>query len=63
MKEDLMGKIVLIKDDNLSRNVWILGRIVDILPSRDGLVRNVMVKTPTSLLRRAVQKLALFENY
>ena len=62
-RDDLMGKIVLIKDDNLSRNVWVIGRIVDILPSKDGLVRNVMVKTSTSLLRRAVQKLALFENY
>jgi hypothetical protein len=62
-KDDLLGKLVLIKDDHLSRNVWILGRIVDILPSRDGLVRTVMVKTRTSLLRRAVQKLALFENY
>ena len=62
-RDNLMGKIVLIKDDNLSRNVWVIGRIVDILPSKDGLVRNVMVKTSTSLLRRAVQKLALFENY
>ena len=61
--EDLMGKIVLIKDDNLSRNAWMIGRIVEILPSKDGLVRNVMVKTSSSLLRRAVQKLALFEQY
>lgn len=60
--DDLMGKIVLIREDNLSRNAWILGRIVEIIPSKDGLVRNVMVKTSTSLLRRAVQRLALLEN-
>ena len=62
-KNDLMGKIVLVRDDNLARNVWLIGRIVDILPSKDSLVRNVMVKTPTSLLRRAVQRLSSFENY
>lgn len=59
---DIMGKIVLIKDDNLSRNEWKIGRIIEILPSKDGLVRNVVVKTPTSTLRRAVQKLAFFEQ-
>lgn len=60
--DDLMGKIVLIKDDHLSRNVWLIGRIIEILPSKDGLVRNVVVKTATSMLRRSVQKLALFEQ-
>ena len=59
---DLMGRIVLIKDDFLSRNDWKIGRIIEILPSRDGFVRNVVVKTPTSKLRRAVQKLSLFEQ-
>lgn len=60
--DDLMGRIVLVKDDHLSRNEWMIGRIVEILPSKDGLVRNVVVKTKTSRLRRAVQKLALFEQ-
>lgn len=60
--DDLMGKIVLIKDDFLSRNDWKIGRIIEILPSRDGFIRNVVVQTPTSKLRRAVQKLALFEQ-
>jgi len=60
--DDLMGKVVLIKDDHLSRNEWMIGRIVEIIPSKDGLVRNVVVKTATSRLRRAVQKLALFEQ-
>jgi len=60
--EDLLNKIVLIKDDNMPRNVWKMGRIIEILPSKDGLARNVMVKTPTSTLRRAVQKLALLQN-
>ncbi len=60
--DDLMGRVVLVKDDHLSRNEWMIGRIVEILPSKDGLVRNVVVKTKTSRLRRGVQKLALFEQ-
>ena len=63
-REDLMGKIVLIRDDEkLSRNLWRFGRIIEIHPSKDGLIRNVTVKTQESVLRRPVQKLALFENY
>jgi hypothetical protein len=58
-----MGKIVLIRDDEkLSRNVWRIGRIIQVHPSKDGLIRNVTVKTKESILRRPVQKLALFEN-
>jgi len=59
---DLRDKIVLIKDDHLSRNEWVIGRVVEILPSKDGLTRNVVVKTGKSTLRRPVQKLALFQN-
>ena len=63
-RENLIGKIVLIKEnDALSRNVWKIGRIMEVYPSKDGLIRNVCVKTGTSLLRRAVQQLSLFENY
>ena len=63
-QEDLEGRIVIIReDDKLSRNVWRIGRIVQVHPSKDGLIRNVTVKTRESLLRRPIQKLALFENY
>jgi hypothetical protein len=63
-QDDLIGKLVLIREDNkLSRNDWKIGRVIEVHPSKDGLIRNVTVKTPTSTLRRPVQKLALFENY
>jgi hypothetical protein len=58
----LVAKVVLIKDDHLSRNEWLIGRIIETIPSKDGLIRNVVVKTSTSKLRRPVQKLAVFEN-
>jgi hypothetical protein len=61
--ENLVDKLVLIKEDNLSRNEWKIGRIAETIPSKDGLIRNVIVKTQSSTLRRPVQKLALFENY
>ena len=61
--EDLQDKLVLIKEDNMSRNEWKIGRIVETIPSKDNLIRNVVVKTNSSTLRRPVQKLALFENY
>ena len=63
-KENLIGEIVLIREDNkLSRNEWKLGRIIEVHPSKDGLIRNVTVKTATSKIRRPVQKLAVFENF
>ena len=53
--ENLRHKIVLIRDDNLSRNEWKLGRIIETFPSKDGFIRSVLVKTPTSTLRRPIQ--------
>ncbi len=62
--ENQLDKIVLIReDDKLSRNVWKIGRIIQVHPSKDGLIRNVTVKTASQTLRRPVQKLAVFENY
>ena len=61
--ENLMDKLVLIREDSLSRNEWKIARIIETIPSKDGLIRNVVVRTSTSTLRRPVQKLALFENY
>lgn len=60
--QDLLDKIVLVRDDHLSRNEWKIGRIISTFPSKDGLTRNVEVQTATSKLRRPVQKLALLEN-
>jgi hypothetical protein len=59
--QDLLGRCVLINDDNMSRNTWHMGRIIDTFPSKDGLIRTVLVKTSTSKLRRPIQKLSLLE--
>lgn len=54
-----IGSLVIIKDENLSPARWLLGRIIKLIPSKDGLVRSVVVKTTKNVLTRAVQKLCL----
>ena len=60
--DQILNRVVLIRDDNMSRNEWKLGRIVETYKSKDNLVRSVLVKTQTSLLRRPIQKISLLEN-
>ncbi len=54
--------VVLIKDDDIARNQWPMGRVVDIKESScDGLVRSVTVCSAStgSTLRRPIHKLVL----
>ena len=54
--------IVLVKDENLPRNQWPLGRVVETFKDdQDGLVRQVQLYIPTSKseLRRPIHKLCL----
>ena len=62
------GDLVLIKDDLLPRNLWRLGKIVEVTPSPDDLVRSVKVqvnackegkKPSVSTLSRSVHQLIL----
>ena len=59
-----MGDIVLVVDLDCARNLWPMGRIVDVHPSDDGLVRKVSVKVTSSNvpLSRSVAKLVLLMN-
>ena len=67
-----VGDIVIIKDDNLHRSEWLLGRITEVFPSQDGLVRSVRIRIADkklsahgkpgekpSYLERPVQKVVL----
>jgi hypothetical protein len=56
-----VGDIVLIVDENLPRNCWLLGRLTKTLPGADGLVRTVEVKTKNNLLVRPVSKICVVE--
>ncbi|XP_065085126.1 uncharacterized protein LOC135707260 [Ochlerotatus camptorhynchus] len=51
-----VGKLVVIKDDNLPPMRWKMGRIVAIHPGEDNVVRVVTLKTATGELKRPVEK-------
>lgn len=52
-----VGSLVLIKHENLAPCHWPLGRIVEVHPGNDGVVRVATLKTTRGLLKRAVHKL------
>lgn len=52
-----VGDLVLIVDDG-SRNSWIRGRVLEVLPGQDGRVRQAILKTARGCVRRSVAKLA-----
>lgn len=53
------GDIVLVKDVDLPRNQWPLGRVIKSKQDEDGLVRRVKVKLQSGILDRTVHKLVL----
>ena len=54
-----IGDIVLIKEDNLPPLKWLTGRVVELHPGKDNLVRVVTVKTAGGTYKRPVVKLSL----
>lgn len=58
-----VGDIVLILDENTPPTAWLLGKIEEVLPGKDGFVRNVVIKTQTSTLKRPIQKVISFVNH
>ena len=56
-----VGDIVLLVDNQTVRNSWPLGRVVDVYPGRDGLVRCLKVRTATAVLERPIAKCVLLE--
>ena len=56
-----MGDVVVIHEDNKKRVLWKLGRVVDLLRGKDGVVRGAKVKTDSKysggIIERPLQKL------
>lgn len=52
-----IGQLVLVKDNNLPPTKWRMGRVVDLLPGKDGVKRVASVKTADGLISRAVVRL------
>ena len=57
-----VGDLVLLVDENVPRNLWPMGRVVEVCQSDDKLVRNVKVKTKCTCLTRPITKLVMLEG-
>ena len=53
------GDIVLITTENSPLNTWPLGRVVEVLPDKKGLVRRVRVKVKGAVVRIPIDKFCL----
>ena len=51
-----VGDIVLVVDTNVARGQWNLARVMEVYPGRDGVERNVKLRTKSGEYKRAVQK-------
>ncbi|XP_055590278.1 uncharacterized protein LOC129742404 [Uranotaenia lowii] len=54
-----IGRIVIIKEDNMAPANWPLGKIVKLHPGKDGVVRVVTIRTANKEVTRCVNKIAL----
>nr|XP_036678469.1 uncharacterized protein LOC118879675 isoform X1 [Drosophila suzukii] len=54
----LPGTIVVIKEDNLPPQKWLLGRVTEVTHGSDGKVRVALVKTKQGVYKRSVHHLA-----
>ncbi|XP_048006738.1 uncharacterized protein LOC125242080 [Leguminivora glycinivorella] len=52
-----LGEMVLVKDDRLPPNQWLLGRVTRLYPGSDGVTRVADIKTTSGTLRRAFNRL------
>lgn len=52
-----IGDVVLIKEDNIPPARWVMGRIREVHPGKDSLVRVVTLKTKGGFLTRPITKL------
>jgi hypothetical protein len=52
-----VGEVVLVGDDNKKRINWTLGRILELYPGRDGIIRVAKVKIASGVINRPAQRL------
>ena len=50
---------MMVVSEATPRNVWPLGKVLETMPDKNGLVRQVKVRTKTGILTRPVDKLCL----
>lgn len=52
-----IGDIVIVKEDNLPPLCWLLGRVEELHPGQDNIVRVVSLRTSKGIIRRSFPKL------
>ncbi|XP_065355037.1 uncharacterized protein LOC135949415 isoform X2 [Calliphora vicina] len=55
----VVGKLVVVHEDNMAPLKWLTGRVLAVTPGADGKVRVAEVKTRNGILKRPIHKLAL----
>lgn len=56
-----MGDLVLVVDEKAPQGHWPMGVIEEVYPDSNGHVRNVRVRTASSVCRRDIRKLSHLE--
>ena len=54
-----VGDVVLVADSNAPRNSWPMATVLETIPDRFGLVRQVKVKTATNILTHPIDTLCV----
>ena len=57
-----VGDTVIVADESTPRNVWPLGRIMEVFPDKQGYVRRVKIRTKSGMLERPITKLCPLES-
>ncbi|KAF8763122.1 hypothetical protein HNY73_021337 [Argiope bruennichi] len=58
-----VGEIVLVGDDNKKRLFWVVAKIIELIPGRDGEIRTVKLKTQHGTVLRPIQRIYPLEIY
>lgn len=53
------GKMILLSEKNLPPTSWSIGRVIEVYPGPDGVVRVAKIKTPSGTFTRPVNKLCV----
>ena len=54
-----MGSVLIVTEDNILRLQWPLARVFDFMPTKDGYIRSVKLKTTKGVCVWPVQRLLL----
>lgn len=56
------GDLVILKEDNAPPNLWKMGRVVELHPGADGIVRVITLRTSQGQLKRPITKVCLLPS-